>query len=470
MQLNMTSTRTGGKTTRTDADFAWRVLDQMPGPLLVVNESAQVVYANAALARLVGHDEDTFDAVSIFDYVHPDDAGWLAAAYLDIVDDADDAGDVQQAVFPSVHVRIVTTTGEVIPLEVTGSRSITDNQIGGVIYDIRPARYHDVLGLVLAGLTAGDSIGELLSHVAQLIALPPLDIEAAVLEQADDGGWSIVSSTSDALATTLSAYPDLPLTEPAIEPVRFDDAAIDPSTLAALRDLGFVDVWRVSVGSDDYEIVACSRRRQRRSTSVTERLVSARELANVVTLQAVSERRLRQAAEEDNLTGVFNRATFRRHVAAAVDCAPGQPAAVLFLDLDDFKPVNDRFGHAAGDAVLQVVTRRLRAAVRPDDLVARLGGDEFGVLLNTIDTPTVVSRIARRIVEAISEPIALSAEHRIGPLDQQVSISVSVGAAHIQAGESVDQLLGRADHLMYDAKRAGGRQVRIDAEHRRRVT
>ncbi len=460
MQNNMGTTEAGGRTTRNDGEFAWRVLDQMPSALLVVDEHGQVTYGNAALVRLVGHDPDDVTGVSVFDYVHPDDATWLAEAYLEFV--ADGAAEAKSNARPSIHVRIITAEGETVPLEITGARSITDEVIGGIIYDVRPARYHDVLGHVLAGLTAGDDVADLLGLVAQLIALPPLDLEAVVLERSDDNAWHVVSSTSDELARALGDGHQLPLHHPATEPVRFADEDIGAARLASLRSLGFVDIWRVSVGTDGYEIVASSRRHQGRSTSVTERLVSARELAGVVSMQAKSEGRLRQAAEEDSLTGVYNRATFRRHLAAAIDCAPHQRSAVLFLDLDDFKPVNDQFGHAAGDAVLQVVTQRLRAVVRPDDLVARLGGDEFGVLLVADDSIAGLSAVARRIVDALTTPISL------GPIvggdlsDQRVSVSVSVGAAYVTGGETVDQVLGRADRLMYEAKRAGGGQLRID--------
>lgn len=461
MQRNMAITETDGQTTRSDGEFAWRVLDQMPTAVLVVGQFGEVLYGNTALVELVGHDPNDIDGISVFDYVHPDDASWLADAYLDLVNEDDAEADAIKR--PSIHIRIITAAGETVPLEITGARSITDDVVSGVIYDVRPARYHDVLGHVLAGLTAGNPVGELLGLVAKLIALPPLNLEAAVLEHTHDNAWRVVSSTSDELAAALDQGPVLPFHIAASEPARFADEDIDPILRSSLQSLGFVDIWRVSVETDRYEIVACSRRRQRRSTSVTERLVSAQELAGVVSIQAKSEGRLRRAAEEDSLTGVYNRATFRRHLAAAIDCAPWQPSAVLFLDLDDFKPINDQFGHAAGDSVLQVVTQRITAAVRVDDLVARLGGDEFGVLLMADDSVSAVSAVAQRIVDALATPILLSSTSGIDRTDQRVNISVSVGAAGVCAAETVDQVLGRADRLMYEAKRAGGGHFRTDA-------
>ena len=458
MRTDKATTEASGPTARSDDEFAWRVLDQMPTAVLVVDSLAKVIYANAALVRLVGHFPAHDDGVSIFDYVHPDDASCLGEAYLALVQE-DDAEVLNR---PSIHIRIISADGEIIPLEVTGARAITDRVIGGVIYEVRLAHHHDVLGHVLAGLSAGDAVADLLGLVAQLIALPPLDLEAAVLEcDADDGTtWRVVSSTSDELADALARGRPLPLDDQLDTPVRFADHDIDPALLANLHQLGFVDVWRVSLGADGYEIIACSRRRQHISTSVTERLSDAHQLAGVVSVQAKSERRLRRAAEQDVLTGVYNRAAFRRHLAAAIDCAVSQPAAVLFLDLNDFKPVNDQFGHAAGDAVLRVVTQRLRAAVRPGDIVARLGGDEFGVLLVTEDSVAAVSAVARRIVDALTAPISIDDAN-----GDRVDVSVSVGASNVRAFDTVDAVLGRADRLMYDAKRSGGGQVRHDMAH-----
>jgi hypothetical protein len=204
MQLNMATTKAGGGTTRDDGDFAWRVLDQMPAALLVVGE--------------LGHDLNNDDGVSVFDYVHPDDATWLAETYLDLVNE--DEAEADALARPSVHIRIVTSRGETIPREVNGARSVTDEVIRGVIYDVRPARYHDVLGHVLTGLTAGDAVADLLGLVAQLIALPPLNLEAAVLEHKDGDVWNVVSSTSDELSGALGRGPQLPFRLSASEPVR----------------------------------------------------------------------------------------------------------------------------------------------------------------------------------------------------------------------------------------------------------
>jgi diguanylate cyclase (GGDEF)-like protein len=147
-------------------------------------------------------------------------------------------------------------------------------------------------------------------------------------------------------------------------------------------------------------------------------------------------------SEHDPLTGLANRALFREQTALHVKT--GQPCAVLFVDLDDFKTVNDTLGHAAGDALLVEVGGRLRAAVRASDLVARLGGDEFAVLL---DDPATATTVASRIVAAMVEPLAIGRD--------VVPLSASVGIASTDVVADTDALLRSADIAMYSAKSAG---------------
>ncbi len=163
--------------------------------------------------------------------------------------------------------------------------------------------------------------------------------------------------------------------------------------------------------------------------------------------------RLHAMAFTDSLTGLANRAQFLDRLDDALRRGDGA-VGVLLIDLDDFKPVNDSYGHAAGDAVLVEIAARLRAGVRPDDVVARLGGDEFAVL---IDRPQAddVDTVAGRIVEAVAAPCRLTG-------GEQVLVRASVGAA-VTSGDSQDasMLLNRADEAMYAAKCAGKGSFRL---------
>ncbi|MDQ6797634.1 MAG: EAL domain-containing protein [Actinomycetota bacterium] len=170
------------------------------------------------------------------------------------------------------------------------------------------------------------------------------------------------------------------------------------------------------------------------------------------------ETELRNQAWHDGLTGLANRALFTDRVnhAIARQARVRSPLSVLFLDLDDFKTLNDTMGHAAGDIVLAGVAQRLEGCVRPGDTVARFGGDEFAVLLEASGQADA-ERVARRILERLAEPFAV--------LDRDVQMRASVGVAVVASVDdetgSVDDLLGNADAAMYVAKTKGKNRFEV---------
>jgi diguanylate cyclase (GGDEF)-like protein/PAS domain S-box-containing protein len=172
----------------------------------------------------------------------------------------------------------------------------------------------------------------------------------------------------------------------------------------------------------------------------------------VVNFREVTDRKrledeLRHQARTDPLTGLLNRAAFsERLVAATSSVDPSAPPAVLFVDIDDFKGVNDSLGHAAGDDLLVTVAARLTGDVRADDVVARLGGDEFAVLLAEADDERLRD-VADRLLMSLRAPMALGGT--------MLSVTASVGGALGAAGDTAEQLLHRADTAMYEAKRTG---------------
>ena len=172
-----------------------------------------------------------------------------------------------------------------------------------------------------------------------------------------------------------------------------------------------------------------------------------------VTARAAMERELYHRAHHDTLTGLPNRAVFAARLEAALaeaDDAPDREGgfAVLFVDLDRFKAVNDTLGHSAGDRLLQEVAARLQRAVRPSDTVARLGGDEFAVLLTRLPTPAHAETVAGRVLDALRPAVRLEGRDAFA--------EASVGLVTGRAGHaSADAVLREADLAMYTAKRAG---------------
>jgi diguanylate cyclase (GGDEF)-like protein len=175
-----------------------------------------------------------------------------------------------------------------------------------------------------------------------------------------------------------------------------------------------------------------------------------RRCANLVGLVVQWEegrRAVQWAVTHDGLTGLSNRSAFIR----LLDRHPADElTAVLYLDLDDFKPVNDTHGHALGDRVLAAVAKRLRHAVRPTDVVARLGGDEFAVLCPAIGDLAAAGLLADRLVAAVGDPISVDGV--------EVQVGLSVGIAALLEGDGADQVLDRADEALRRAKLAGKRQ------------
>jgi len=170
-------------------------------------------------------------------------------------------------------------------------------------------------------------------------------------------------------------------------------------------------------------------------------------MAHDLKLEEEAKRQSEYRAEHDALTGLPNRVRFQRQLNALLD-ARAPAVAVLFLDLDGFKPVNDRHGHAVGDQVLTVIAERIRGVVGAADLVARLGGDEFVVAMPLADGEgeLAVRRMSAALRAAIAEPIECKG--------QCLQVTVSVGAARCphEAG-SAEELVHLADQSMYESKR-----------------
>jgi diguanylate cyclase (GGDEF)-like protein/PAS domain S-box-containing protein len=190
-------------------------------------------------------------------------------------------------------------------------------------------------------------------------------------------------------------------------------------------------------------------------TNAQGELVSIMALVEDVSVRVLAAQQLQQLAERDSLTGLYNRSAFQARLVLSLDRAreTDGSVALLFIDLDGFKGVNDGFGHAAGDDVLREVALRLGAAVRETDTVARLGGDEFAVMLDADIDASTAETVSRRIFAALERPFDVAAT--------QMPLGASIGiAAHPPLAGHAGGLIKNADQAMYAAKRAGKGCVR----------
>ncbi len=213
-------------------------------------------------------------------------------------------------------------------------------------------------------------------------------------------------------------------------------------------------------GAGTWKGEGCARRKdgtpylESRSISVARdaagRIVSRIVIVSDVTREKEDARRLAFLAHHDTLTGLPNRARLMHECGEALARAKRHRSrvALLYIDLDDFKLVNDSKGHAAGDLVLQSIAPRVQDCVRKTDMLARLGGDEFTVVIEDVQDPRDVAIIARKIIERLNEPFAVP--------EEEVHISASIGiACYPDDATDVETLLANADTAMYAAKAQG---------------
>jgi diguanylate cyclase (GGDEF)-like protein len=247
--------------------------------------------------------------------------------------------------------------------------------------------------------------------------------------------------------------------------VSADDHAGDPAEIAYLRsiDMGSMVMMPMvarghSIGTIELystDATPFDERRLRLARTLTDEAAMALDNARLV-------EELRHQAFHDGLTGLANRGLFGDRVehALARSARTGASTAVLFLDLDDFKTVNERFGHAGGDEMLREVSVRIASVLRPADTAARLGGDEFAVLLEDLDGPADARQVADRLIDAVRAPI------RIGDADALTGASVGIS---ISTGEDdrADDMLRNADFAMYRAKSAGKGRHELFQAHMR---
>jgi diguanylate cyclase (GGDEF)-like protein/PAS domain S-box-containing protein len=340
--------------------------------------------------------------------------------------------------------RFRTGDGSSQTLEVLGSMIDPSDASAGFVVNLR--RTHDsfVLAEVMTSLLGGEDLLVPMRRVVDLLGWRA-DLFVAALVWEDHTGS--VRMAGDGVLPELSgaqvdAFP--------WQVVRTDGrertahrSELSPELAALAEGCGVHTAWVVPVPVPvDVHPALLTVWTLRADVSVAVAEHSVRLIERLVALILGWHRQqdeLRHAATHDALTGLANRAAFFEELAR-----PGGADAIVYLDLDDFKPVNDRFGHAVGDRVLVAIGRRLRGAVRPGDVLARLGGDEFAVLLRGV-TEQEALLAADRLAGRVAHPVVLD--------DRSVHVTASVGVACGTAGEP---LLDLADRAQLVAKRRGG--------------
>ena len=365
---------------------------------------------------------------SSFDFVHPEDRGVARA----LLDHALAAAGAQ----PPVQMRALARDGQWHYVEVAVTNMLDDPVVNGLVVNMRDVTERRVMEAALRASEAR---------------------YRGIVETSQEGIWLIDSTGRTLFANeSLAGLLDRAITE-ITELNAFD--VIDPKDHdEARRRLRS----RRYVGHEVYEIPFV-RRDERRWASVSasplyekETYVGSLLMISDVTERKHAEAELERRALYDDLTGLPNRTLLQDRLEQALRRhGGGASVAVMFIDLDDFKAVNDSYGHPAGDQLLRAVAERLREATRDGDTLARFGGDEFVMVCADVDGEIEAASVAERILNALAEPVAVP--------QALVNVDASIGISIAAAPATAEEMLRDADIAMFDAKGQGrGRHVMFD--------
>jgi diguanylate cyclase (GGDEF)-like protein/PAS domain S-box-containing protein len=401
---------------------------------LLLRADRTVTGSSGGLTRLLGLDQAWLEGRDIADVVAEHDREVLASALYEVS---------RPGAHPlTVDLDLVDAEGRAVPFAITFTNLLDDPTVEGIVatghdvsdrvrseQELRAA--NSVLAATLESTTDGilvvDLEGRIVTFNRRLAQMWQVPVE--LLDQAE---------SSRVMAAVL-------------------DQLVDPDAfvarvreLLAMPDAASSDLIRFRDG----RIFERESMPQRIGGTVVGRVWSFRDMTEQVRLQT----ELIHQAFHDPLTGLANQALFRDRltVAAARLGRHDGRLAVLFIDLDDFKTVNDSLGHSTGDELLRTVSQRIHSCLRPGDTAARLGGDEFAVLIDELASHEDAIGVAERILGVLQQPVELASA--------EVSAAASIGIAYGSGVDGVDELLRNADLAMYTAKAMGKNCYKVFAD------
>ena len=402
---------------------------------VAIREDFTVGFVSAGIVDRLGRPREAYVDRSVADYVHPDNLG---RALLHMIGWGNGNAPGGTTTFRLQHAN-----GTFRPYDITAAL-VTDGTDSYLAVSCRPNDYQMATDAVLAQLLAGGSLEAAIRPVLDVFSWEVNDTHIAIAWYEEERGHQMVSTGLPAELTGASDDPARAwaLARSTGEPVLDLGRELLEPELSELADsLGRGDYWVVPVpdaGTDVPALVTVwSRREVGRPDGHGYGMSIANSYLELILQWSHHTQALHRAAFQDALTGLANRkALFDALETGATN------AALLFCDLDHFKPVNDQHGHAAGDEVLRQIAHRISAAVRAGDLVARTGGDEFVVLAPDI-TLEQVAALAQRIRAAVAEPTHLPSG--------TVTVGVTIGVAHA-AEVLTEATLAGADQALMLAK------------------
>ncbi len=385
------------------------LLEDLPDAVLLISVLGEIRWANSATEDLFGDRLDRWVGRNVLELVHPDDHANILNAYDTMAD---------KPVGSLLGIRVQHFDGGLVAVELRGRRIVRDG-VAMVLIVLR--RVDDRDGIELAGNDAS-VLHRFMHHSPSILALLNESLELVTTNTA----FTRLLGYNQGLARG-RLFVDF-IDESTRDAVRYGLERIDVSTRLAAS-------MRTSTGDlKHFELHATDLRADPMVRGIAVTLLDVTDLRQ-------AQQHLRGLADTDHLTGVWNRRAFERNLDEIL--ARHADVAVLYCDIDDFKSINDGFGHGVGDAVLVEVARCIRSVIERRDLVARIGGDEFVIALSG-DAARRSLELKQRMAVAFSDSVVVEGD--------SIDVSVSVGIAFAQPSWTSRDLVARADHDMYDAK------------------
>jgi diguanylate cyclase (GGDEF)-like protein/PAS domain S-box-containing protein len=427
-------------------------------PLALVDNTGTLAWVSESIERFFGWRAADLIGESFAVVVAPESLPSVLDAFT-AIDDAYEVTPWGGVGFPA---DLLHADGSVTACELSVLTTLRSG-LPWYVVTVRRVGYERALDLAVQAMAAGDGLAEILARLVGALEHMAPDSHVAIGERWNGEQFGAVAGTPAELlradgttpwARALAADTDIWMS---------DLVGLPPPLAAVAAAEGYEACWvhPVTAPGDARPTAAIVIWRTRPGPPTRFTWTTVTRIGQLLRLTLQwhgSHRTLQYAATHDQLTGLANRKAFLERLSTVAG-APDNRAAVLFLDLDHFKPINETLGHPVGDRVLAIVADRLVDVLRPGDLVARIGGDEFAVLCERLTSPDDVEPVARRLLAAVREPV-----RPVPDVATEVRVDASIGITHLHPDEAVDATLARVDQAMREAKVTGrGRWVRYVA-------
>jgi diguanylate cyclase (GGDEF)-like protein/PAS domain S-box-containing protein len=424
-----------------------RVVEHTSQFVIAFQHDGTVTYVSEAIEFLLGRSPAALLGTNALELIHPDD---LENAAETVYHAAEIEG-----WRPPRPFRLLHADGSAATFEVEGMSLFHVDEVRSIVCMARYAESTARIDAVVGLLAANAPLADIVEQLVHVMARPGWHFGVAV-QYEDRPAHLAVAHTGlpPELVTFDRDHPTAPWAQACASGQPVYDLGlhtVGPDLARAASAAAFQTCWAIPVpdpGRTGACIVVWNHELHPPELGQEIVLTKLRQLLELALAGRARAERLEQDARTDPLSGLGNRRAFDVAVAEH----ESESVAVLFVDLDGFKGVNDRLGHAAGDEVLRQVGARIRACTRETDVAARIGGDEFAILCSNVDEVDL-RRLARRLIDAVTEPIALSGT----PGDGHVDVGVSIGIAIAEPGVPPDlpKLVALADVQLYQAKQQG---------------